>query len=46
MSLGMARRLSGLSKWEFIDGLAERGIPWHYDKRELEEDITYAKGSQ
>lgn len=46
LSLGVARRLSGLSKWEFIDGLAERGIPWHYDKRELEEDITYAKGGQ
>ncbi|MCP5007715.1 MAG: UPF0175 family protein [Planctomycetes bacterium] len=46
VSLGVARKLSGLSKWEFIDGLAERSIPRHYDKRELEEDITYAKCSQ
>ncbi len=45
VSLGVARRLSGLSKWEFVDGLVERGILRHYDKKELEEDIAYGKGS-
>jgi len=43
-SFGVARRLAGLTKWEFIEGLAERDIKRHYDKRELEEDIKYAKG--
>lgn len=46
VSMGVARRLAGLSKWEFIEGLAERGIARHYDEKELEEDIKYAKGDQ
>lgn len=45
-SLGVARRLAGLTKWEFIEGLAERDIQRHYDRKELEEDIRYAKGNQ
>ena len=45
-SMGGARRLTGLTKWEFIEGLAERGIHRHYDEKELEEDIKYAKGCQ
>ncbi len=45
-SMGVARRLSGLTKWDFIEGLAERGIQRHYDKKELGEDLKYAKGSQ
>jgi len=45
-SMGVARRLAGILKWEFIEGLAERGIPRHYDEKELEEDIKYAKGGQ
>ncbi|MEW6417140.1 MAG: UPF0175 family protein [Nitrospirota bacterium] len=45
-SMGVARRLSGLTKWDFIEGLAKRGIQRHYDKKELEEDLKYAKSSQ
>ena len=45
-SMGVARRLAGIVKWEFIEGLAQRGIPRHYDEKELEEDVKYAKGSQ
>lgn len=45
LSLGGARRLSGLAKWEFIEGIAARGILRHYDEKELEEDIRYAKGN-
>lgn len=45
-SLGVARRLAELTKWEFIEGLAERGIHRHYEEKELEEDIKYAKGSK
>ena len=43
-SMGVARKLAELTKWEFIEGLAERGIQRHYDERELKEDITYAEG--
>ncbi|MCD6264757.1 MAG: UPF0175 family protein [Deltaproteobacteria bacterium] len=45
VSMGVSRRLAGLTKWEFIEGLAERGMQRHYDEKELEEDIRYAKGS-
>ncbi len=45
-SMGVSRQLSGLSKWDFIEGLAERGIQRHYDEKALEEDIKYAKDSK
>ena len=45
-SMGVARRLSGLSKWEFIEGLKRRGILRHYDEKEMDEDITYARSGQ
>lgn len=44
-SMGTARKLSQMSKQSFIEGLAERGIQRHYDKKELEEDMKYAKNS-
>ena len=43
-TMGVARRLAGISKWEFIDSLAERKIERHYSKKELKEDQKYAKG--
>jgi len=27
-TMGVARRLAGISKWEFIDSLGERKIDW------------------
>lgn len=45
LSMGSARRLANLDKWNFLDGLAERQIPRHYNESELEEDIDYAKSS-
>lgn len=42
-SMGVARRFADLDKWEFIHGLAERGIQRHYYEREAEEDINYAR---
>ncbi len=45
-SMGVARRLAGISKWEFIEGLAKRKISRHYSEKELQEDIDYAKGSE
>jgi predicted HTH domain antitoxin len=41
ISMGLARKLSELSKWQFIELLAERGIQRHYGKKELMEDIEY-----
>ena len=45
-SLGAARRLAKLDKWEFLDGLTERRIERHYYESELKEDIEYANGRQ
>lgn len=47
ISMGGARRLAGLDKWAFLEGLAERRIERHYTELELEEDIRYGRhGSQ
>lgn len=45
-SMGVARKMAGISKWEFIEGLTEREIPRHYGDKELHEDIEYAKSSK
>jgi predicted HTH domain antitoxin len=44
LSLGKARELAGLGKYEFGKLLGERGIPRHYGADELAEDIAYARG--
>jgi len=43
VSMGVARRFANLGKWDFIEGLAERGILRHYDENEADEDIIYAR---
>jgi predicted HTH domain antitoxin len=40
-SMGSARRLAGVDKWTFLEGLAERHIERHYGESELDEDIDY-----
>ena len=42
-SLGQARRIAGLSKWDFLELLAREGIPLHYGEEELKEDLEVAK---
>jgi len=42
-SLGQARRIAGLSKWDFLKLLAKEGIPLHYGEGELKEDLEVAK---
>ena len=42
-SLGQARRIAGLSKWDFLELLAREGIPIHYGEEELREDLEVAK---
>jgi len=45
ISIGNARKLAGMSKWEFLEELGRRKIPRHYTEKELEEDLTFAKSS-
>ena len=42
-SLGQARRIAGLSKWDFLELLAKEGIPIHYGDEVLKEDLEVAK---
>ena len=42
-SLGQARRIAGLSKWDFLELLAREGIPLHYGEEELKEDLEVAE---
>ncbi len=42
-SLGQARRIAGLTKWDFLELLAREGIPLHYGEEELKEDLEVAK---
>jgi len=44
ISLGNARKLAGMSKWEFLEELGRRKIPRHYTEKELREDFSFAKG--
>ena len=39
LSFGQARKLAGLSVWDFIELLRKREVPLHYDFAELEEDL-------
>jgi len=41
-SMGTARKLAQVDKWEFLKGIAERSIERHYNEAELIEDISYA----
>jgi len=43
LSLGKARELCGLSKYEFGLLLGKRGIPRHYTADDLHDDLTYAR---
>ncbi len=42
-SLGQARRIAGISKWEFLELLAKEDIPIHYGEEELKEDLETAE---
>jgi predicted HTH domain antitoxin len=46
LGLGKAAELAALSRLDFNDVLAERGIPMHYGQKELEQDIAYARSHQ
>ena len=43
LSFGKARELAGMGKYEFGQLLGKRGIPRHYGREELKDDLTYAR---
>lgn len=42
LSLGKARSLAKMTRWEFEELLCQRKIIRHYTEEDLEEDIQYA----
>jgi predicted HTH domain antitoxin len=45
LSLGNARKLAGMNKWEFLEELGRRKVSRHYTEYELREDLSFAKSS-
>jgi predicted HTH domain antitoxin len=46
LSSGKACVLLGITRWEFEDILRQRQIRRHYNEKNLEEDIAYARSHQ
>lgn len=46
LSLGKARSLAQMTRWEFEELLGQRRIPRHYSEEDLREDIRYAGGRE
>lgn len=44
LSLGIARKLALMTRREFEDLLAKRGVTRHYSEEDLQEDLDYARG--
>ena len=44
LSFGKASELAGVSRFAFSDVVAQREIPRHYGRQELDEDTAYAGG--
>lgn len=45
ISMGKARILAGMTKWEFIEELGLRSIPRHYSYRDYKDDLAYANSN-
>lgn len=46
LSLGKARQLAGVEKWDFLLLLAQEGISRQYDKTELAQDLALLDQTQ
>jgi predicted HTH domain antitoxin len=46
LSLGKARLLARMTRWEFEELLGRRRITRHYTEEDLQEDILYGLGRQ
>jgi predicted HTH domain antitoxin len=44
LSFGRATELAAISRYQFADLVARRGIPRHYGPEELAEDLAYGRG--
>jgi len=44
LSMGKAKMLARMTRWEFKELLGRRHIPHHYTGEDLEEDLHYARG--
>ena len=44
LSLGKARELARMTRWEFEELLGRRKMPRHYSAEDLQDDIQYASG--
>ena len=44
LSFGKASELAGLSRFDFADVLAQRGIARHYGEDELNDDTAHGRG--
>lgn len=44
LSFGKAVELAAISRYQFADLAARRGIPRHYGPEELAEDLSYGRG--
>jgi predicted HTH domain antitoxin len=43
-STGKAARFAAMNRWEFMDVLMQRNVPFPYTLRMLEQDLAYARG--
>lgn len=41
LSAGKAAEFAQISRWRFEELLGDRGVPRHYGRKELEEDLAY-----
>lgn len=46
LSLGKARALAQMTRWEFEELLGQRQVVRHYTESDLEDDIRYARNHQ
>jgi len=44
LSLGKARELAGMGKYDFSRLLGRKDISRHYGREELDDDLRYARG--
>ena len=43
LSLGKARQLAGMTRWQFEELLGERRAARHYTEKDLAEDLAYTR---
>ena len=46
LSLGKARELAQVTRWEFEELLGRRQVPRHYTAEDLQEDLRYARSRE